>query len=97
MKTIQIKRTTHAGHYWRRKDELISDVLQWTSSHGRVNIGRPTRTYQQQLCVDIGCSLEDLPGAMDDRDEWRERVREIRTKSVRHDDDDDDHFYPLYL
>ena len=29
--------------------------------------GRPARTYIQQLCADTGCSLEDLPGVMDDR------------------------------
>ena len=26
-KTIQVRRTRHAGHYWRSKDELISDEL----------------------------------------------------------------------
>ena len=26
-KTIQVRRTRHAGHCWRSKDELISDVL----------------------------------------------------------------------
>ena len=30
------------------------------------------------LCADIGYSLEDLTGAMDDRDGWWERVRETR-------------------
>ena len=39
--------------------------------------GWPTRTYIQQLCVDTGCSPEDLPGAMNDREEWQERVRDI--------------------
>ena len=29
-KTIQVRRTRHAGHCWRSRDELISDVLQWT-------------------------------------------------------------------
>ena len=29
-KTIQVKRTRHAGHCWRSKDELINDVLLWT-------------------------------------------------------------------
>ena len=38
----------------------------------------PARTYIQQLCADTGCSLEDLPEAMDDRERWQERVREIR-------------------
>ena len=78
-KTIQVRRTIHAGHCWRSRDELISDVLQWTSSHGRAKAGRPARTYIQQLCTDTGCILADLPGAMDDRDGWWERVREIHT------------------
>ena len=26
-KTIQVRRTRHAGHCWRSKDELISDIL----------------------------------------------------------------------
>ena len=51
----------------------MSDVLLWTPSNGRVSVGRPTRTYLQQLCTDTGCSLEDLQEATDDRDEWRER------------------------
>ena len=42
-KTIKIRRTRHAEHCWRSKDELRSDVLQWAPSHGR-----PTRTYLQQ-------------------------------------------------
>ena len=33
MKTIQIRRTRHAGHCWRSRDELISDVLLWTPTH----------------------------------------------------------------
>ena len=32
--TIQIRRIRHAGPWWRGKDELISDVLPWTPSHG---------------------------------------------------------------
>ena len=31
MKTIKVRRTRHAGHCWRSRDELISHVLQWTS------------------------------------------------------------------
>ena len=32
-------RTRHAGHCWRSKDELISDVLLWTSTYGRAKAG----------------------------------------------------------
>ena len=76
---IQVRRTRHAGHCW---DELISDVLLWTPTHGRAKAGRPARTYIQQLCEDTGCCPEDLPGAMNDREGWRERVRDIRATSA---------------
>ena len=77
-KTIQVRRTRHAGHCWRSKDELISDVLLWTPTHGCARVGRPARTYIQQLCEDTGCNPEDLPEAMNDREKWRETVRDIR-------------------
>ena len=77
-KTIQVRRTRHAGHCWRSKDELISDVLLWTPTHGCARVGRPARTYIQQLCEDTGCNPEDLPEAMNDRKRWRETVRDIR-------------------
>ena len=90
-KTIQVRRTRHAGHCWRSRDELISYVLLWTSAHGRAKAGQPARTYIQQLCEDKGCCPEDLPEAMNDREKWRERVRDIRDTSTTwwwwHDDD----------
>ena len=72
-KTIQVRQTRHAGHCWR---ELIRDVL-WTPTYGRAKAGRPARTYIQQLCEDTGCSPEDLPEVMNDREKWRKRVRDI--------------------
>ena len=53
-KTIQVRRTKHVVHYWRSRDELISDVLLWTPSHGRAKAGGPARTYIQQPCADTG-------------------------------------------
>ena len=81
-KTIQVRRTRHARHCSRRRDELIKDVLLWTPTHGRAKVGRPARTYIQQPCGDTGCCSEDLPRAMNDREEWRERVRDIRATSA---------------
>ena len=81
-KTIQVRRTKDAGHCWRSRDELISDVPLWTPSHGREKAGQPVRTYIQQLCEDTRCSPGDLPEAMNDREGWRERVRDIRTEST---------------
>ena len=81
-KTIQARRTRHAGHCWRSKDELISDVLLWTPAYGQAKAGRPVRTYIQQLCEDMGCSPEDLSEAMNDKEKWRERVRDIRASGT---------------
>ena len=82
-KTIKIRRTRHTGHCWRSRDELISDVLQWTPSRGRAKAGQPAGTYVQQLCVHTRCSHEDLPEAMDDRERWRVRVRYLFTQPLR--------------
>ena len=60
-KTIQVRRTRHAGHCWRSRDELIRDVLLWIHTHGRTKAGRPAQTYIQQLCEDTECCPEDLP------------------------------------
>ena len=67
-KTIQVRRTRNAEHFWRSKDELISDVLLWTPTYGRASAGRPAGTNLHQLSEDTGCSTENVSGAMDDRD-----------------------------
>ena len=77
-KTIQARRTRHAGYCWRSKGEIVSDVLLWTPAYGQSKAGRPARTYIQQLCDYTRCNPEDLPEAMNDRETWRERVWDIR-------------------
>ena len=81
-KTIQVRRTRDAWHCWRSRDEFISDVLLWTPTYSCSKAGRPTRTYIQQLCEDMGCSPEDLQEVMNDREKWWERVRDIRASSM---------------
>ena len=82
MKTKQVRRTRHAGHCWRSKDELISDVHLRTPTYGQAKAGRPARKYIQQLREDTGCSPEDLPEAMNDGENWRERVRDMRASGT---------------
>ena len=74
---LLLRRTRHAGHCWRSKDKLISDVLLWIPAYGQAKAGRPARIYIQQLCEDTGCNPEDLPEAMNDREKWREMVKDI--------------------
>ena len=78
-KTIQVRRTRHAGHNWRIKNEHISNVLLWIPSHGYVHVGQPARTCRQQL-------LMDLTRAMDDKIGWIDWVWEIRTDRLNNDD-----------
>ena len=87
--TIKVRRNRHAGYCRRSNIERRSDILLWTPSHGRAKAWRPARTYIQQLCADTGYSLEDILGAMDDRDWCQERVRRS-VLAVQHDKDDDD-------
>ena len=79
-KAIQARRTRHAGHCWRSKDEIVSDVLLWTPAYGPSKAGRPARTFIQQLCEDTGCNPEDLPEAMNDKETWRKRVWDVRAR-----------------
>ena len=67
--------------FQRHRLQLVS-LLLWTPTHGRAKAGRPARTYIQQLCEDTGCCPEDLPEAMNDREKWRNRVRDIRATST---------------
>ena len=76
-KTIQVRWAWHAEHCWRSKDELISDVLLWTPAYGQAKVGRPARAYTRQLCEDTGGRPEDLPKAMNDREVWLDRVRDM--------------------
>ena len=66
-KTIKVIQTRHAGHCWRSRDELVSDLLRWTRDEQRLDV-QLEHTYSSSLPIlDV-----DLPKAMDDREGWRE-------------------------
>ena len=71
-KTIQVRRNRYAGHCWRSRDKYI--VMY---SYGPPHMAGQKQD-DQQVCEDTGCSPEDLPEAMNDREKWRERVWDIR-------------------
>ena len=78
-KTIQVRRTRHAGHCWRSRDKWCTPM---DPSYGRAKAGRPGRTYIQQLSEDTGYDPENQPEAMNDREKWQERVRDIRASGM---------------
>ena len=90
-KTIQVRWTRHAGHWWRSRDELISDVILWTpdmavlkrddqQEHTFINYER-IRDVVRKTCLrrwTIGKSGERGSG--------------ISVLPARHDDDDDERY-----
>ena len=66
------------GHCYRRKEELVSDVLLWDPKHGTAKVERPVTTYPRLLTEDTGVQLSDLPKATDNRELWREIVDSVR-------------------
>ena len=66
-KTIQVRRTRHVEHFWRKRNELISDVLLWTPTYGRASYVR---------IRDV--ALKTCQRWWNDREKWRERVRDVR-------------------
>ena len=80
---VRERRMRFAGHCWRHKEEIASDTLLWQPTHGHTAVGRPAKTFVDQLQEDAGLEKEDLATAMMDRDLWRKRVTEVRARSTR--------------
>ena len=88
-KTIQVRRTRHAGHCWRSRDELISDVLLWTPHMAeQKQDDQLEHTYSNYVRIrDVALKAC----------QWRwtigksgERGSGISVIAARHHDDDDD-------
>ena len=83
-KTIQVRRTRHAGHCWRSKDELISDVLLLA---GQKQDDQLEHTYSSYVRIrDVAlktCQRRWTIGRSG------ERGSGISVHVARHDDDDD--------
>ena len=61
-------------------------------THWHASDGRRAKTYIYQFWADTGCSVEDMPGMMNDWDRWWGRSGNA-VLSVQIDDDDDDDIY----
>ena len=88
-KTIQVRRPRHAGHCWRSRHELISDVLLWTPTHGRAKADdQHEHTFSNYV------RIRDVVKKTCWR-RWKigksgERGSGISVLPARHDDDGDD-------
>ena len=84
---IRVRPTKYVGHCWRSKDELISDVIRWTTTNGHTSFSRIVRTYIHQFCAETGGSQE---GAVGNDGRYGKRKARGSLLSARLDDDDDD-------
>ena len=55
------------------RENDVSQVLRWISTHGDTSVYQKGKTYIIQFSEDSVRRLEDLPGAMDTAGEWWER------------------------
>ena len=79
--TLMIRRLQFIGHCWRKKDEVISELLLWEPKHGARKRGRPATTYVDQLRNDTGLSIAELKSIMGNRKEWMKLVNGVRVRS----------------
>ena len=79
--TLMIRRPQFIGHCWRKKDEVISDLLLWEPKHNTRKRGRPATTYVDQLRNDTGLSIAELKSIMGNQKEWMKLVNGVRVRS----------------
>ena len=90
MKTIQVRRTRHAGHCWRSRDKLIRDVLKWTP-----HMARQKQDDQHEHTFSSYVRIRDVALKTCQR-RWTigrsgKRGSGISVQAAQCDDDDDEH------
>ena len=71
-KSIRIQRMTFAGHCWRSKYEVASDLILWQPQNGNRSRGRPAKTCIDQLRDDTDLlTTDEIKTAMNDREGWK--------------------------
>ena len=87
--TIQVRRTRHAGHCWRSKDELISDVLLWTLHMAKQKQDDELEhTYSSYVRIrDVTLKTCQKRWMIGRNGEWGSGISVL---AARHDDDNDD-------
>ena len=89
-KTIHVRRTRHAGHCWRSRDELIRDVLLWIPhTAAQKQDDQHERTFSSYVRIQV-VVLKTCLGR------WTigrsgERGSGMSVLPARYDDDDDDY------
>ena len=75
--TLAKRRAQFAGHAFRAKGEIISDILLWKVSTGR------KLTFPDTISRDTGIKVGGLPAAMENKTVWWKIVAEISATAAR--------------
>jgi hypothetical protein len=59
----------------------IRQILLWKPNQGARKRRRPAFTYVDQLKKDTGLTTEELKNIMDDCEEWRKLVKDVRARN----------------
>ena len=82
-KSIRMQRLRFAGHCWRSKDEVASDLILWQTQHGNHSSGCIAKTYLFQLRDDIDLlTIDEIKTAMNDREGWKKYVMDYQASST---------------
>lgn len=76
--TVREARIKFAGHGWKNRKSPQIHYFGHLRMDAPVSIGHPMTTYIDQLFDDTRCLPENLPDAMDDRNGWKVKGKNIR-------------------
>ena len=78
-----MQRLRFAGHCWRSKYQVASDLILWQPQHGNCSRGCPAKTYIDQLRDDTDLlTTDEIKTAMNDREGWKKYVMDYRASST---------------
>ena len=77
---VKYRRVQFAGHCFRADAEVISSLLLWRPSYGKIR--RRKLSFPDVISRDTGLSTEDLRTAMRDRNVWSDIVQSMVATAV---------------
>ena len=73
-----VRRLKFIGHIWRRKQELVCQMLMWEPKQETRKIGRPAMRYVNELRSDNGLLTEEQKDIMNERELWRILANDVQ-------------------
>ena len=75
--SLRERRRRFKGHVWSKTEETAQKLLLWEPAKGKRKPGRPGYNYVDQLKDDTGLEQYHLKERIQNREQWREHVKQI--------------------